>query len=341
MSKRRDIFRRSRNRCETYTRIVVFAATLLIAGEAGFAIAAPLPRNWPMPPSELEKRFRQQDFRVLEAKPAGSGVTGAFKARIEFPDSRQLDVKWKFAPPGKADAWNNSPRKELAVYEIQRWIFDENDFVVPTIAVVCLAMHEAHAIDPAVKPTFPGTSCALGTISAWMQDVHAPQDAFDRESFEKNPAYARHLADLNVLTYLVGHRDSHEGNLLVANDPADPRVYAVDNGIAFDLLPWNLRVFNWFRIRVPWLRRETIDRLRKVSKADVRALAVVDEMEADAGGALHVVPTGPNLDPGGRDGVRRHGDRVQLGLNEDEMDDLKERVDKLIARVDSGRQPVH
>jgi hypothetical protein len=319
---------------------ICVTASLLTFSAAAVTIAAPLPRNWPMPPSELEKRFREQDFEVLEAKPAGSGVTGAFKATVRFPDGKKLDVKWKFAPPEKADAWNNSPRKELAVYEIQRWLFDENDFVVPTVATVCLPMDKARTIDPAVQPTFPDISCALGTISAWMTDVHAPADAFDRKSFADNALYARYLADVNVLTYLIGHRDSHEGNLLVANDPADPRVYAVDNGIAFDLLPWNLRVFNWFRIRVPWLRRATIDRLRRVDKPRVRALAVVAELEAGADGVLHEVATGPNLDPSGREGVRHRGHRVQLGLNEDEIDDLRERIEKLIKKVDSGRQPV-
>ena len=113
-----------------------------------------------------------------------------------------------------------------------------------------------------------------------------------------------------------------------------------DNGIAFDMLPWNLRVFNWFRIRVPWLPRETIDRLRKVDKATVRKLAVVAEMDADAHGVFHEVPQGPNLDPKNSQGVRRHENRLQLGLNEDELDDLWERIQKLIRHVDSGRQPV-
>src|SRR6185369_4461878 len=110
--------------------------------------------------------------------------------------------------------------------------------------------------------------------------------------------------------------------------------------MAFDLLPWNLNVNNWFRIRVPWLRRETVDRLRKVDKKTIRALAVVAELEVDNAGMLHVVAPEAPFEPEIEDGFARRGNRIQLGLGSHEIHEVEERVEKLIRKVDSGRQPV-
>src|SRR6185369_8441369 len=280
----------------------VSAGALLCLAIAGSTNAAGLPRNWPMAPAELEKRLGEQDIEIREAKPAGSGVTGAWKLAIAFSDGKTLQAKWKSAPPETADGWNNSPRRELATYEIQRWLFDENDYVVPTIEPRCFALEKIRSFQADSKPTLAGSSCVLGTVAVWLEDVTAPKDAYDKKRFRSDPLYARYLADLNVLTYVIGHRDGHQGNILVSTDASDPRSYAVDNGMAFDLLPWNLNVNNWFRIRVPWLRRETVDRLRKVDKKTIRALAVVAELEVDNAGMLHVVAPEAPFEPEIEDG---------------------------------------
>ncbi len=321
---------------------IALAATLAIAVvPIASASAGALPRNWPMSPSELERRFSAEPFEVREVAPAGSGVTGAMKLGIAFADGKTLTVKWKAAPPARADGLNNSPRKELAAYEMQRWILDENDFIVPTIAPYCFPMEKFRPLHQEnAKPTLAGSSCVLGTVAVWMQDVTAPEKFYDEKRFERDPLYARYVADLNVLTYLMGHRDTREGNVLLSTNARDPRLYVVDNGLAFDRLPWNLRVSNWFWIHVPWLRRETIDRLRQVDKASVRALAVLAELETDDDGVFHVVKPGPKFDSGRDSVVRRRGNRVQFGLDADEIEDVEERIEELLSNVDSGKQPV-
>jgi len=50
-----------------------------------------------------------------------------------------------------------------------------------------------------------------------------------------------------------------------------------------------------------------------------------------------VIP-GVNLDP--KKGARIHEDTVQLGLTKSEIDDVWERIESLIADVDSGKIPV-
>ena len=317
-------------------RIEFVLASLLAI--PGIAAADGLPRNWPMTPAELEVRFRQQDFKILEVKGAGGGVTGASKLKIEYPDGKVLKVKWKAVPAKSADGWNNSPRKELAAYEVQRWLVDEDDFIVPTLAPHCLSMEEYKPISRDAKPSLTKTSCELGIVAVWLDDVTAPKKFFDAKRFARDPLYARYMADFNLLTYLVDHRDGRQGNLLLSTDASDPRVYAVDNGIAFGPLPWNFLVPNWNKIRVPWLRRESIDRLRKVDKAKLDALGVVAELETDSNGMLHVVAPGPNMDDD--IGVRRRDNRVQFGLTEDEIEDVQKRIKTLLKNVDSGKQPV-
>jgi hypothetical protein len=294
-----------------------------------------LPRNWPMPPSELERRFATQDFVVLDVQSTGGGVTGASKLKVRFPDGAELWVKWKPVPGGSADGSNNSPRKELAAYEVQRWLVDEKDFLVPTLAPHCLSFDKYRPIDTDPAPSLKGSKCVLGVVAVWLQDVTAPGTLWDPERFERDPAYARSMADFNVLTWLIEHKDGRRGNLLLSTDPADPRVFAVDNGIAFDPFPWNFFVANWNRIRVSWVRRETIERLRKVDRKTIERLGVVAELEMRPDGVYEVVPPGPNMDDD--DGVRRRGDRVQFGLTDDEIEDVEERLESLLKKVDSGK----
>jgi len=308
-------------------------ASLLFA--SGHAVAEGTPRNWPLPPHELEKRFATEDFTIREVKGAGGGVTGASRLLIEYPDGKTLKVKWKAVPDKTADGWNNSPRKELAAYELQRWLVDENDFIVPTAVPHCIPIAKYASIRAGAKPSLSGSDCALGVLAVWMEDVTAPEEFWDQKRFATDPLYARYMADFNLLTYLIEHRDGRRGNLLLSSDAADPRVFAVDNGIAFDPLPWNILVANWHKLRVPWLRRATVERLRQVTTAQVKALGVVAELALDQKGVFRVVPAGANLDP--EEGVRRKDGHVQFGLTEDEIEDLEERIEELLEDVDKGK----
>lgn len=308
----------------------------LVAAVSLAGTAAAAPRNWPLPPTDLEKRFWDEDFKIIEVKGAGAGVTGASKLKIQYPDGQVVKVKWKAVPSSKLDGWNNSPRKELGTYVMQRFVVDADDYMIPTVAPHCLTTEEYKAIDPAAKPSLQGTNCVLGTISIWMEDLTDPWPFFEKERFNSDPKYARFLSDMNVVLYLVDHRDGRRGNLLRSTDLSDPRVYAVDNGIAFDTFPWNMLVPNWNEIRVPWIAKETVERLRKIDDDELeKALGVLAEMETDATGNLHLANMTTNLNP--LDGVRLHANRVQFGLTVDEIEDVEERLEKLLAEIDAGK----
>src|SRR5262245_21916375 len=81
---------------------------------------APASHNLPLPPNELERVMRQK-MEIRSAKGAGSGIMGAMRIEAYYPKShRTLELKWKAAPDG-GDGWNNTPRREIAAYQVQKW----------------------------------------------------------------------------------------------------------------------------------------------------------------------------------------------------------------------------
>ena len=92
---------------------------------------------------------------------------------------------------------------------------------------------------------------------------------------------------------------------------------------------------NWHKMRVPWLRKETVEKLRKLGPEDLDKLGVIAELERGADGVYRAAALGKNLDP--REGVRFAGNRMQFGLTQKEIRKVKKRLGKLLADVDKGR----
>jgi hypothetical protein len=295
------------------------------------------PPEMPLPPDELARLLESAPFELREMQRAEAGIMGVSKAKAYFPSRRlELTVKWAPAPPQTLDAWNASPRKELAAFAVQRWFLDPDDWVVPPTTMRCVPLATYRRLAPDATATVDGTRCTLGLVAVWLQHVKPADVILDLERFERDRTYAGHLADFNLFTHLVEHRDGRGGNILVSED--HERTYAVDNGIAFGNLVWNYFVTNWDVLRVPGLRRAAVERLRRVTPRDVDALMVVAELRADRKGVLRPVrPTAP-IDPS--QGVRVRGGQVQLGLTADEAHAVGERVKALLARVDAGEIPL-
>ena len=146
--------------------------------------------------------------------------------------------------------------------------------------------------------------------------------------------YAYHLANFNVFAYLVQHRDGRPGNILVADDDADRRVFAVDNGISFGGAIYNFFVTNWDVIRVPAIPLEVVARLRAVDRSALESLATLVDLRADASGLLAPGRLGAPHDPDR--GVRGAPRPIQMGLTTKEIDALASRIAALIKAVDDG-----
>lgn len=311
------------------------SAALLLAAAAAADPVDPA-HHWPLPPGVLEERLITEDFEVIEVSGDVGGVMGVLKLGIRMAkDSNEFAVKWKKAPSGDADGWNNTPRKEIAAYEIQKWFLDPSDYVVPTIVARCIPLDRYGPIGDVPKPTVAGTRCVMGALVVWLDAVTVPDELHDPARFRDEPLYARHLADLNLLTYLVDHEDGREGNFLVSELEQERRVFSIDNGVAFGALVKNFLIPNWNKIRVPALRKQTIDRLRAVGSEQYDALGVLVEMKADGAGVLRPVPLGENAAP--KKGSRVRPGWIQLGLEKDEIRAVRKRVERLLQQVDDGK----
>jgi hypothetical protein len=292
-----------------------------------------------LPPETLERLLAYEDIGIRSETPIGEGVTGAFKDVVFFPARGvEITVKWRPVPDGDADGWNNSPRKELAAYAIQKWFLDPADYVVPTVAARCIPLDKYRKRHPEARASIAGTRCVLVVAAVWLENVRVPETLYDAKRFSEDAVYAYHLANFNLLARLIDHRDGRRGNILVSADPAKPRVFAVDNGIAFDPKMYNVFVRNWDEIRVPALPRTSIDRLRRVTGTDLERLGVLLEMRADRDGVLQHVPVGANLAPS--KGSRVGGGSIQLGLTQSEIDGVGERLRQVLERVDAGKLAV-
>src|SRR6185436_5177529 len=96
---------------------------------------------------------------------------------------------------------------------------------------------------------------------------------FDPELFARDDRYAYHFGNLNLLHYLTDHRDSRGNNFLMCIDPANPHLFSIDNGIAFGGTLFNFFSWHYNKIRVDRLPRQSIERLRAVTRKDLDRLA--------------------------------------------------------------------
>jgi hypothetical protein len=299
--------------------------------------------NWPISPEvaegELYRMAVAREIKIEEIKGTAAGTSGAFKERIYFPGlEKEVTIKWKKAKTGRLDDFNNSPRRELAAYQIQRLFLEPEDYVVPTSFMLCAPrdLYEKH--HGYTAPSLEGTNCVLGLVSIWLNDLTVPEPLYEEARFLNEPNYAYFLSNLNILTYLIDHSDARKGNFLVSKDEARRQVFSIDNGESFGSWPHNFFAQNWNVILVPALRQDTIDRLRKLQREDLDFLGVVVQLEKDDNLILQPVIPGKNLDP--LKDVRISDGTVQLGLKQSEIDVVWKRITSLLADVDAGKIPV-
>jgi hypothetical protein len=187
---------------------------------------------------------------------------------------------------------------------------------------------------PEARPTFRGSDEVLVVLQYWLQEVKVIADVYDPALFASDPGYARHVGQLNVLTYLIEHGDGNVGNFLLSRAESSPRVFSVDNGVAFAYNESD-RSEIWKKLRVDRLPADTVERLRRITREDLhRRLGVLAQWRLE-GGSWIAVPPGGNLAP--QRGVRQADDVVQLGLRKSEIDRLGRRLTELLGLVDSGQ----
>ena len=295
--------------------------------------------NWQFTPQELEtviyNRGVEGKLPAKKVERTARGTTGAL-VLINHDTVSGKDIKWKFKKnvPGWVDSFNTSPRKEIAAYNVQKFFLDPEDYVVPTALPVCIPRDRFMKRGGYAAATLEGTDCVLGLASIWMKDVTVPDTLYDESRFLQDSTYAYYMSNFNLLTYLVEHRDARVGQFLVSKDDKRRQVFSIDNGISFGFWPYNFFIVQWEKIHVPALRKNSIERLRKIQRQDLDFLGVITQLELDDKGILRPKPVGENLDP--KVGAKYTDGTVQYGLSKSEIDAVWDRIQNVIAEVDAG-----
>lgn len=283
--------------------------------------------------AEIETRLRDQPFRVLDWRGSRRPEDRTQRVTIAFEDSTVMRIKWANAP-ANGGAFNNQPRYEAAAYEIQKLFLEEDEYVVPPTLLRAFPIDYVREQMPEVKPTFENArGSVLVALQYWLGSVTS-QNFWVPERARTDTAYARRIGNFNILTFLIRHSDANVGNYLISTAPEKPRVFSVDNGIAFSSNDSD-RGTHWRELNVERFPRTTIERLSRVTREQLeQALGVLAEYEVRAGTLVPVAP-GPNL--GRNVGVRRTDDRVQLGLTTNEIREVYNRINELL-RTANGRR---
>ncbi|MCG8604983.1 hypothetical protein MJD09_08305 [bacterium] len=288
--------------------------------------------NFLYPVADIEKMINYEPFEIIRIRGARFKEDLTKRAILKFENNRMMQVKWKRSEQG---GWSKTdePRYEIAAYQIQKLFLDPGEFVVPPTTVRAMTLEQYDRLEPEVKPTFKNTGCVVYVLQYWLENIDY-EDIYNKKRFESDAAYARNLANMNILSYLIQHKSSNVGNFLISTDPQNPRVYAVDNGLAFEG-PRGNRGDEWRKLRVKRLPAKAIERLRAITReALTRALGVVAQFEV-SGDLLTLVGPTENLDP--NKGVVHRSGIIQFGLTDFEIDRVERRLQKLLERVDSGK----
>jgi hypothetical protein len=315
----------------TSNGLACLLAALLLG--CGFTAAAQ-DANITQPVADLERLLAAEPLVITHAEISRPKAKGdiTLKADVAFGDAPPLRVKLRKAEPG-ADAFNNVPRYDLAAYELQKFFLDPAEYVVPPTALRMIPRADFAKYQPDVMRTFSSAEQVLAVVQYWLSDIIVVADVLDPARFESDALYARHIGQLNILTYLIEHRDSNVGNFLLGKSPTGARVFSIDHGVAFASIDSD-RGEAWKQIRVKRLPADTVARLRAITLPQLeQRLGVLAQWRLE-GDQFVPVALGPNLSPGR--GVRRQGKDLQMGLTKSEIAAVNRLLGRLLQRIDAG-----
>jgi hypothetical protein len=307
----------------------LLAAPLLLV-----ATATAQDANIKQPVAELERLLAAEPLVITQAEISRPKAKGdiTLRAEVSFGGAAPLRVKLRKAEPG-ANSFNNVPRYDLAAYELQKLFLDPAEYVVPPTALRMVPLADFEKYSPGVKRTFSVADQVVSVVQYWLSDIKVVADVYDPVRFASDPVYARHIGQLNVLTYLIRHRDSNLGNFLIGNAEVGARVFSIDHGVAFASEEGD-RGELWKDMRVNRLPADTVERLRSVTQQLLtERLGVLAQWQLRDGNFVPVAG-GENLSE--RDGVRREGNDLQMGLNKLEIRSLHRQLTRLLEQVDRG-----
>lgn len=295
-------------------------------------------------PVDLIERLLAQPLDIVEAEKTAVGLAKTFKMTLRATDPETgrtwvFPAKWRSFPK-RGKKLNNQPARELAAYELQTRLWPEDRYLVPPSAIHCMdieTMREELG-GGVLRPR--GMECVPGLVTWWVENV-TQGEYWQPERWETDRAYRRAFADFNLFAYIIDHRDSRDANFVRAEDPEDPRILSIDHGLSFAGMRHTRFLIhlgrfeaqmNFARLVAPAIVGDVVHRLRGWTDEDIESFRTLTELRIQPDGTVIEVEPGPLIE--GRSGVRRDGDRIQLGLGKRERHLLTERIEELLEDVD-------
>ena len=313
-------------------RFAGLLAAPLLLGLA--ATAAAQDSNITQPIADLERLLAAEPLVITQAEISRPKAKGdiTLRADVSFGGAPPLRVKLRKAEPG-ANSFNNVPRYDLAAYELQKLFIDPAEYVVPPTALRMVPLADFARYSPGVERTFSQADQVVAVVQYWLSDITVVADVYDPARFDADPVYARHIGQLNVLTYLIEHGDANVGNFLIGKAETGARVFSIDHGVAFASEASD-RSKVWKDMRVRRLPADTVDRLRKITPQLLQdRLGVLAQWQLQGTQYAPVAP-GENLSV--NRGVRREGGSLQMGLTKSEVSAVYRLLTRLLERIDAG-----
>jgi hypothetical protein len=317
---------------KTRTGLACLLAAPLLLGLG--TTAAAQDANITQPIADLERLLAAEPLVITQAEISRPKAKGdiTLKADVSFGGAPPLRVKLRKAEPG-AEAFNNVPRYDLAAYELQKLFLEPAEYVVPPTALRFIPRADFAKYQSDGVRTFSSADQVLAVLQYWLSDIAVIADVYNPARFDADPLYARHIGQLNVLTYLIEHRDSNAGNFLIGKSATGARVFSIDHGVAFASDDSD-RGEAWKVIRVNRLPADTVAKLRTITLPELeRRLGVLAQWKLEGERYVPVAP-GPNLSP--NRGVRRMGKDLQMGLTKSEIATVNRLLVRLLQRIDAG-----
>jgi hypothetical protein len=312
--------------------LVRLLAAPLLLGLA--AAAAAQDSNITQPIADLERLLAAEPLVITQAEISRPKAKGdiTLRADVSFGGAPPLRVKLRKAEPG-ANSFNNVPRYDLAAYELQKLFLDPAEYVVPPTALRMVPLADFARYSPGVERTFSSADQVLAVVQYWLSDITVIADVYDPARFDADPVYARHIGQLNVLTYLIEHGDANVGNFLIGKAATGARVFSIDHGVAFASEESD-RSKVWKDMRVKRLPADTVDRLRKITPQLLQErLGVLAQWQLQG---AQFAPVAPEKSLSLNRGVRREGDNLQMGLTKSEISAVYRLLTRLLERIDAG-----
>ena len=311
------------NKIKIQTILTLFLTSIIFGQDSNIAF----------PVEEIEKKLKHDEFEIFRFRDLRFEGDIGKRVILRYSDQKDLQIKWRRALSGGHE-FNNAPRFEIAAYELQKLFLDERELVVPPTLARGYTLESYKSIEADADPTFKDPNIVLVMMQYWLNTVTVGGEVYNKEKFNTDPLYAKHFANTNIMTYIINHQDSNEGNLLTSTDEKNPRVFSVDNGVTFSS-PKSNRGAKWKHIRVKRIPKKTVDRLRAITSDELyKKMGVVAQLEL-VNGEVKSVESSANLNA--KKGVRQKGGVIQLGLTTKEIRAVEKKIKYIVKQADKGK----